>query len=126
MKKYIGTVSDNGIVRVLNNKMEVIPHIQGGANTKSTDDLVFLSYEVDKVNPEFLRKNNLRFLTDEEMARFVSGENIYGEKIKKPEAPKMSDAEKQETIRFLEEQLKEAQASGKDTSTIKKLLDNMK
>lgn len=126
MKKYIGTVSDNGIVRVLNNKMEVIPHIQGGANTKSTDDLVFLSYEVDKVNPEFLRKNNLRFLTDEEMARFVSGENIYGEKIKKPEAPKMSDAEKQETIRFLEEQLKEAQASGKDTSTIQKLLDNMK
>lgn len=126
MKKYIGTVSDNGIVRVLNNKMEVIPHIQGGANTKSTDDLVFLSYEVDKVNPEFLRKNNLRFLTDEEMARFVSGENIYGEKIKKPEAPKMSDAEKQETIKFLEEQLKEAQASGKDTSTIQKLLDNMK
>lgn len=126
MKKYIGTVSDNGIVRVLNNKMEVIPHIQGGANTKSTDDLVFFSYEVDKVNPEFLRKNNLRFLTDEEMARFVSGENIYGEKIKKPEAPKMSDAEKQETIKFLEEQLKEAQASGKDTSTIQKLLDNMK
>lgn len=126
MKKYIGSVSDNGIVRVLNNKMEVIPHIQGGANTKSTDDLVFLSYEVDKVNPEFLRKNNLRFLTDEEMARFVSGENIYGEKIKKPEAPKMSDAEKQETIKFLEEQLKEAQASGKDTSTIQKLLDNMK
>ena len=126
MKKYIGNVSDNGIVRVLNNKMKVIPHIQGGANTKSTDDLVFISYEVSKVNPEFLRKNNLRFLTDEEVAHFMAAENIHGEKIKKPEAPKMSDAEKQETIRFLEEQLKEAQASGKDTYTIQKLLDNMK
>lgn len=93
MKKYIGNVLDynGGIVRMLDSDMLLQPHYLGGANCQG--DITYISYEEDKVNPEFLRKNNLRFLTNEEVAVFFRGENLKGEKLKKPEAPKFTEEE---------------------------------
>ena len=90
MKKYIGCVSDynGGVVRMLNSKMELTPHYLGGANQEG--DLTFSAYDVDLVNKEFLKKNNLRFLTDREVVAFFRGENLKGEKLKKPEAPRFT------------------------------------
>nr|DAI34112.1 MAG TPA: hypothetical protein [Caudoviricetes sp.] len=102
MKKYIGSVSDfgGGIVRMLNNQNALIPHFKGGANC-AKEDLVFVSYEETKVNKDFLAMNGIRFLTDEEVAHFFRGENMKGEKLKKPEAPKISEEEKAEMKRVI-------------------------
>lgn len=91
MKKYIGNILDfnGGIVRMLNSKLELCPHVLGGAN--QTGDITYLSYEENDVNPQFLKKNNLRFLTEQEVAIFMRGENLKGEKLKKPEAPKFTE-----------------------------------
>lgn len=104
MKKYIGSVSDfgGGIVRVLNTKMQLVPHILGGANN-TPDELTFISYEETEVNPKFLEKNNVRFLTKDEIAHFMRGENMQGEKIKKPEAPKFTKEELEEYKKLLEQ-----------------------
>lgn len=91
MKHYIGSVSDfgGGIVRMLNTKNQLVPHVLGGANSKE-DELTFISYEETQVNPKFLENNNLRFLTKDEVIHFMRGENMQGEKIAKPEAPKFT------------------------------------
>ena len=85
MKKYIGNVIDfnGGIVRVLSDNRQLVPHILGGANSKK-EDLVFLAYEESRINKEFLKKHNLRFLTEEEVTHFFRGENMKGEKIEAP------------------------------------------
>lgn len=85
MKKYIGNVIDfnGGIVRMLSDNRKLVPHVLGGANSEK-EDLVFVSYEESRINPEYLRKNGLRFLTEEEVAHFFKGENMKGEKIEAP------------------------------------------
>ena len=98
MKKYIGNILDynGGVVRMLSTKMELVPHYLGGANHNG--DLTFISYDVDLVNKDFLKKHDLRFLTDSEVATFFRGENLKGEKLKKPEAPKFTKAQLLEMI----------------------------
>lgn len=80
--------------------------------------------ELDYVHliKEFLKKHDLRFLTKEEVAHFMNGENIYGEKVKKPEAPKVSEKEKAEMKTLLEETIKEYEAEGKEAKFLKELL----
>jgi hypothetical protein len=121
MKKYIGSVSEyTGQIRMLDTKKVVVPHILGGAN--DTDAHTFISYEESTINKEFLKKHGLRFLTEEEVAHFLKGENIYGEKVKKPEAPKISEKEKAEMKTLLEETIKEYEAEGKEAKFLKELL----
>lgn len=123
MKKYIGSVSEyTGQIRMLDTKKVVVPHVLGGAN--DTEDHTFISYEESSINKEFLRKHGLRFLTEEEVAHFLKGENIYGEKVKKPEAPKISEKEKSEMKTLLEETIKEYEAEGKEAKFLKELLAN--
>lgn len=123
MKKYIGSVSEyTGQIRMLDTKKVVVPHILGGAN--DTEAHTFISYEESSINKEFLRKHGLRFLTEEEVAHFLKGENIYGEKVKKPEAPKISEKEKSEMKTLLEETIKEYEAEGKEAKFLKELLAN--
>lgn len=123
MKKYIGSVSEyTGQIRMLDTKKVVVPHVLGGAN--DTEAHTFISYEESSINKEFLRKHGLRFLTEEEVAHFLKGENIYGEKVKKPEAPKISEKEKSEMKTLLEETIKEYEAEGKEAKFLKKLLAN--
>lgn len=121
MKKYIGSVSEyTGQIRMLDTKKVVVPHILGGAN--DTEAHTFISYEESSINKEFLRKHGLRFLTEEEVAHFLKGENIYGEKVKKPEAPKISEKEKAEMKTLLEEIIKKYEAEGKEAKFLKELL----
>lgn len=123
MKKYIGSVSEyTGQIRMLDTKKVVVPHVLGGAN--DTEAHTFISYEESSINKEFLRKHGLRFLTEEEVAHFLKGENIYGEKVKKPEAPKISEKEKSEMKTLLEETIKEYEAEGKEAKFLKELLAN--
>lgn len=123
MKKYIGSVSEyTGQIRMLDTKKVVVPHVLGGAN--DTEAHTFISYEESSINKEFLRKHGLRFLTEEEVAHFLRGENIYGEKVKKPEAPKISEKEKSEMKTLLEETIKEYEAEGKEAKFLKELLAN--
>ena len=123
MKKYIGSVSEyTGQIRMLDTKKVVVPHVLGGAN--DTEAHTFISYEESSINKEFLRKHSLRFLTEEEVAHFLKGENIYGEKVKKPEAPKISEKEKSEMKTLLEETIKEYEAEGKEAKFLKELLAN--
>lgn len=123
MKKYIGNVIDcnGGVVRMLNTKGALIPHCKGGVNT-TADDLFFIAYEENQVNLEMLKKNNLRFLTEQEVAFFMKGENLKGEKLKKPEAPKISEEEKAEMKKAIEETIKEYEAEGKDAKFMKEML----
>lgn len=123
MKKYIGNVIDcnGGVVRMLNNQNVLIPHYQGGLNC-TKEDLFFVSYEEAEVNKDFLAMNRIRFLTDEEVAHFFRGENMKGEKLKKPEAPKISEEEKAEMKRVIEETIKEYEAEGKGAKFMKELL----
>lgn len=123
MKKYIGNVIDcnGGVVRMLNTKGALIPHCQGGLNC-TKEDLVFVSYEEAKVNKDFLAMNGIRFLTDEEVAHFFRGENMKGEKLKKPEAPKISEEEKAEMKKAIEETIKEYEAEGKEAKFMKEML----
>ena len=102
MKKYIGNILDfnGGIVRMLNSKGELTPHYLGGAN--QTGDITFLSYEENEINPEYLRKNDLRFLTQKEVAIFFRGENLKGEKLKKPEMPKFTKEQLKEYKKIME------------------------
>lgn len=127
MKKYIGSVSDfgGGIVRMLNNQNALIPHFQGGVNC-TEEDLVFISYEEAKVNKNFLAMNGIRFLTDEEVAHFFRGENMKGEKIKKPEAPKFTEEQKAEMREDFEEIIKELKSKGEDYSHYERVLNNLK
>lgn len=123
MKKYIGSVSEyTGQIRMLDTKKVVVPHVLGGAN--DTEAHTFISYEESSINKEFLRKHGLRFLTEEEVVHFLKGENIYGEKVKKPEAPKISEKEKSEMKTLLEETIKEYEAEGKEAKFLKELLAN--
>nr|DAU95913.1 MAG TPA: hypothetical protein [Caudoviricetes sp.] len=86
MKKYIGNILDfnGGVVRMLSENRTLVPHFMGGANS-TKEDLVFVSYEESRINPEYLQKNGLKFLTDEEVAHFFRGENIKGEKLERPQ-----------------------------------------
>ena len=67
---------------MLSTNMCLVPHVQGGANTKC--DFVFKAYDEKDVNKEALLKKGLRFLTKEEVMHFFKGENMKGEKIEKP------------------------------------------
>lgn len=123
MKKYIGSVSEyTGQIRMLDTKKVVVPHVLGGAN--DTEAHTFISYEESSINKESLRKHGLRFLTEEEVAHFLKGENIHGEKVKKPEAPKISEKEKSEIKTLLEEIIKGYEAEGKEAKFLKELLAN--
>lgn len=125
MKKYIGNILDinGGVVRMLNTKGILIPHCNGGINTNE-DDLNFISYDETKVNKDFLEKNNLRFLTKNEVATFMRGENLKGEKLKKPEAPKLTDEQKKEYRKMILEALHDLKAQGKDTRFLENALAN--
>lgn len=122
MKKYIGTVSEyTGIVRMLNTRNALVPHYLGGANS-GEEDLFFVSYEVERINKKFLEKHGLRFLTEEEVAHFFRGEDINGNPIEKPVAPKMTEQEKAEMKKLIEETIKDYEAEGKDTKFLKEML----
>ena len=123
MKKYIGNILDfnGGVVRMLSENRTLVPHFMGGVNS-TKEDLVFVSYEEAKVNKDFLAMNGIRFLTDEEVAHFFRGENLKGEKLKKPEAPKISEEEKAEMKKAIEETIKEYEAEGKDAKFMKEML----
>lgn len=112
MKKYIGNVLDfnGGVVRMLNSKGELTPYYLGGANQEG--DITFLSYDVSKVNKHFLAMNNLRFLTDSEVVAFFKGENLKGEKLKKPEAPKFTRAQLLEMIEETKGAIEDLKANG--------------
>lgn len=126
MKYYIGSVSDynGGTVRMLNTKNQLVPHVLGGANSKE-DELTFISYEEKSINPEFLAKNNLRFLTENEVIHFMRGENLKGEKIAKPEAPKFSAEEKQQMIDEIKETIKEKEANGESVEFLCDMLNRL-
>lgn len=82
MRKYIGTVTDN-VVRMMNTKYCLIPHIKGGVNSKESD-LEFESYEEGDVNIEAMLRLGMRFLSKDEVLHFVKGEDIYGNKLIAP------------------------------------------
>lgn len=126
MKKYIGNILNfnGGVVRMMNTKKQLIPHYLGGVNTKE-DELTFISYEESIVNPQFLKNNNLRFLTREEVIHFFRGENIKGEKIAKPEEPKITSEEKHELIRTIKEAIAEREANGERTNFLDEMLDKL-
>ena len=121
MKKYIGSVCEyTGQIRMLNDNNVIVPHVLGGAG--DTEKHTFISYEESLVNVEVLEKEGLRFLTDKEVMHFMRGENIYGEKVKKPEAPKISEEQKKEMKTLIEETIKEYEAEGKDAKFMKEML----
>ena len=127
MKKYIGNVLDfnGGVVRMLNSKGELTPHYLGGANQEG--DITFLSYDVSQVNKHFLEMNNLRFLTDSEVVAFFKGENLKGEKLKKPEAPKFTRAQLLKMIEDIKGAIEDLKANGESfdflAGTLKRLND---
>lgn len=125
MKKYIGTVSDynGGTVRMMDSEKRLQPHVLGGANSEG--DITFLSYEENDINPEFLRKNNLRFLSKQEVTAFMRGENLKGEKIKKPESPKFTNEQKKEIKRTVLEAIKELEQKGESTDFLRDVLKNL-
>lgn len=126
MKKYIGNVvnCNGGVVRMLNTKGALIPHYQGGINT-TKDDLNFISYNENQVDIQELEDNNLRFLTDKEVSAFMKGENLKGEKLKKPEAPKVTEEEKAEMKKSIKETIKEYEANGREATFLKDLLKTL-
>jgi hypothetical protein len=126
MKYYIGSVSDynGGTVRMLNTKNQLVPHVLGGANSKE-DELTFISYEEKSINPEFLAKNNLRFLTENEVIHFMRGENLKGEKIAKPEAPKFSAEFLKEMIDDVKAEILERESNGENAEYFHDLLNRL-
>ena len=108
MKRYIGSVSEyTGQIRMLDTNNIICPHVLGGANDKEGETHEFVSYEESQVNLVNLEKNGLRFLTEDEVKHFLAGENIYGEKVAKPEAPEFTKEQKLEMAEFFERYLEE-------------------
>lgn len=125
MKQYIGNILDynGGIVRMLDSDHTLQPHYLGGANSKG--DITFLAYEPSEINKSFLESNNLRFLTREEVARFFRGENMEGEKLQKPTAPKFTEEQKLEMISFIKDSIKDREANGESCDFLYETLNRL-
>lgn len=125
MKKYIGNVSDfnGGVVRMLDSNKLLQPHYLGGANSQG--DITYLSYEVSEVNPNFLKKNDLRFLTDDEVAHFFRGENMKGDKIAKPSYPKITEKDRLDMVRIVKEAIEDRESKGESVDFLYEILDKL-
>lgn len=127
MKKYIGSVSEyTGQIRMLDTNNIICPHVLGGANDKEGETHEFVSYEESQVNLVNLEKNGLRFLTEDEVKHFLAGENIYGEKVAKPESPKFTKEQKEEIAKDLEFYLKEVDVDEEEREKILKRIKRLR